>query len=143
MDPNPLAETLLAQAAEAAARARRPESTYRFQFHAGFTFRDATAIVPYLPTSASPIATPRLTSRPGQAACTVTTSSTTGPQPGDRQRRRLRGLVRPCTTAGLGQVLDIVPNHMGIGQRERLVEQRAGKRPGLSHEFFDIDWYAS
>ena len=25
-----------------------PESTYRLQFHAGFTFRDACAIVPYL-----------------------------------------------------------------------------------------------
>src|SRR5688500_19831391 len=25
-----------------------PESTYRLQFHAGFTFRDATAIVDYL-----------------------------------------------------------------------------------------------
>ena len=25
-----------------------PESTYRLQFHAGFTFRDALAIVPYL-----------------------------------------------------------------------------------------------
>ena len=48
MDPNPLVETLLAQAAEAAARARRPEATYRLQLHAGFTFRDATAIVPYL-----------------------------------------------------------------------------------------------
>ena len=26
----------------------RPESTYRLQFHAGFTFRDAEAIVGYL-----------------------------------------------------------------------------------------------
>ena len=25
-----------------------PQATYRLQFHAGFTFRDATAIVPYL-----------------------------------------------------------------------------------------------
>ena len=25
-----------------------PESTYRLQFHAGFTFRDAATIVPYL-----------------------------------------------------------------------------------------------
>src|SRR2546423_14049365 len=27
---------------------RGPESTYRVQFHAGFKFRDATALVPYL-----------------------------------------------------------------------------------------------
>ena len=29
-------------------RRRLPEATYRLQFHAGFTFRDAIAIVPYL-----------------------------------------------------------------------------------------------
>ena len=28
--------------------ARIPGSTYRLQFHAGFTFRDAAALVPYL-----------------------------------------------------------------------------------------------
>ena len=61
MDPNPLVETLLAQAAEAAARARLPESTYRLQFHAGFTFRDATAIVPYLRDLGITHATPRPT----------------------------------------------------------------------------------
>jgi len=45
------------------------ESTYRLQFHAGFTFRDATAIVPYL--SALGIthvyASPYLKARPGSA----------------------------------------------------------------------------
>ena len=67
MDPNPLVETLLAQAAEAAARARRPESTYRLQFHAGFTFRDATAIVPYLRDLGIThvYASPYLKARPG------------------------------------------------------------------------------
>ena len=29
-------------------RPRFPESTYRLQFHAGFTFRHATKIIPYL-----------------------------------------------------------------------------------------------
>ena len=67
MDPNPLVETLLAQAAEAAARARLPESTYRLQFHAGFTFRDATAIVPYLRDLGIThcYASPYLKARPG------------------------------------------------------------------------------
>ena len=49
MDLTPLIETLTAKAIEAATSALRPpESTYRLQFHAGFTFRDALSIVPYL-----------------------------------------------------------------------------------------------
>ena len=35
-------------AARIRSRPAFPESTYRMQFHAGFTFRDAAAIVPYL-----------------------------------------------------------------------------------------------
>ena len=67
MDPNSLAEDLLAHAAEAAARARRPESTYRLQLHAGFTFRDATAITPYLRDLGitHAYASPYLKARPG------------------------------------------------------------------------------
>ena len=61
MDPTAIAETLLARAAESAARARLPESTYRLQLHAGFTFRDATAIVPYLRDLGITHATPRRT----------------------------------------------------------------------------------
>ena len=41
-------ELILEAARQAAARNRPPESTYRLQFHAGFTFRDAIAILPYL-----------------------------------------------------------------------------------------------
>src|SRR5881398_1365371 len=68
MDPIQLAETLLAQAAEAvAARARFPESTYRLQFHAGFTFRDALGLVPYLRDLGIShcYASPYLKARPG------------------------------------------------------------------------------
>src|SRR5580704_18568858 len=39
-----LTATILARAAEQPP----PESTYRLQFHAGFTFRDAIGIAPYL-----------------------------------------------------------------------------------------------
>src|SRR3954453_14762863 len=46
--PDPL-DTLLARATiRASANPPLPESTYRIQFHAGFTFADATAIIPYL-----------------------------------------------------------------------------------------------
>ena len=39
---------LAAVARDIAATRRFPKSTYRLQFHAGFTFRDALHIVPYL-----------------------------------------------------------------------------------------------
>jgi maltooligosyltrehalose synthase len=39
---------LEAVAKDIAATRRFPESTYRLQFHAGFTFRDALHLVPYL-----------------------------------------------------------------------------------------------
>src|ERR1700679_3399889 len=48
MNPTEICERLVSEAISAAARRPLPESTYRLQFHAGFTFRDALAIVPYL-----------------------------------------------------------------------------------------------
>ena len=44
--------------------------------------------------------------------------------------------------AGLGQVLDIVPNHMAIVGGEPLVVGRAGERPGrpATPAYFDVDW---
>jgi maltooligosyltrehalose synthase len=42
----------------------------------------------------------------------------------------------------MGQMLDIVPNHMGVlERRQRLVAGRAGERPRLAAcRDFDIDW---
>ena len=43
-----LDQRVLQVVTEAAASRRPPRATYRMQFHAGFTFRDATKLVPYL-----------------------------------------------------------------------------------------------
>src|SRR5438445_9089106 len=61
-------ETLLEQTAHAvAARQSLPESTYRLQFCAEFTFRDAARIVPYLAELGIThcYASPYLKARPG------------------------------------------------------------------------------
>src|SRR5688572_24385865 len=52
---------------EVAARRRLPEATYRVQMHAGFTFRDAAALVPYLHELGVThcYASPYLKARPG------------------------------------------------------------------------------
>src|SRR4051812_18599224 len=50
-----------------AARQRLPEATYRWQFHAGFTFRDAAGLAPYLRDLGIThcYASPYLKARPG------------------------------------------------------------------------------
>ena len=70
MDLTEIIETLRARALEAAAaRKRLPESTYRLQFHRGFTFRNALAIVPYLRELGIThcYASPYLKARPGSS----------------------------------------------------------------------------
>src|SRR5262249_35705081 len=65
--PTRLVESLLSKPARAPASRRFPEATYRLQFHAGFTFRDAAALVPYLhDLGVSDLyASPYLQARPG------------------------------------------------------------------------------
>src|SRR3954454_9107855 len=66
---DPAIDQLLARTLEdLAARPRRlPEATYRLQFHAGFTFRDAAALAPYLRDLGVThcYASPYLQARPG------------------------------------------------------------------------------
>ena len=134
MDPNAIAETLLARAAEEAGRARLPESTYRLQLHAGFTFRDATAIVPYLRDLGitHAYASPYLKARPGSThGYDIVDHGCLNPEIGTDED--FEAWVAALRQAGMGQILDIVPNHMGVGTNENaLVERRAGERPGLA-----------
>ena len=112
---------------------RGPVSTYRLQLQPDFTFDDAAEQVDYLAALGVShlYLSPVLQARPGRR--TATTSSTT---PGHRGGRRRRG-VRParrrrCRAAGLGVVVDVVPNHMttpdaGLAQRAAVVA--AARRP--------------
>ena len=85
MNPSEIAQRLLSEATAAATSRPRPESTYRLQFHAGFTFRDALAIVPYLHALGIThcYASPYLKARPGQHAWLRYHRSRLA-QPGDR-----------------------------------------------------------
>jgi len=62
-----------------------PESTYRLQFHAGFTFRDALEIVPYLHDLGIThcYASPLLQARPGSThGYDITSHQTFNPELG-------------------------------------------------------------
>ncbi|HEX5431854.1 MAG TPA: malto-oligosyltrehalose synthase, partial [Bryobacteraceae bacterium] len=122
-----------------------PRSTYRLQFHADFDFDAASAIVDYLRDLgiSHVYCSPYLQAAP---------HSTHGYDTVDYHRvnRELGGeagrsrFLRKLRESGLGQVLDIVPNHMAIAGRENAwwwdtLENGTSSRYA---PYFDIDWNA-
>jgi (1->4)-alpha-D-glucan 1-alpha-D-glucosylmutase len=121
---------------------RIPSSTYRLQLHKDFTFDDAANIAEYLRALGISHAycSPYLQAAPG---------STHGYDVVDHQKvnEELGGLAghsRFCAKlkeVGLGQVLDVVPNHMSLGKENRfwwdVLENGTSSRYA---SFFDIDW---
>lgn len=124
-------------------RRRTPRATYRLQFHKGFTLRDALALTPYLAElGVSHIyASPLLKARPGSThGYDVCNPGELNPELGSEAD--LAELVRALKEKGMGLVLDIVPNHMGIGGRENPWWWDALKHGQKSWHagHFDIDW---
>jgi (1->4)-alpha-D-glucan 1-alpha-D-glucosylmutase len=124
-------------------RSVRPVSTYRLQFNSGFGFQDARQLVGYLHALgvSHVYASPVLKARPGSShGYDITDHNQLNPEVGSYED--LQELVRELKNYGMGQVLDIVPNHMGIGLgdnpwwRDVLANGRASEFA----EFFDIDW---
>ena len=121
----------------------RPRATYRLQFHKGFRFADATAIVPYLAgLGVSHLyASPFLKARPGSMhGYDITDHAALNPELGDEDDfATLRETLAGC---GIGLILDFVPNHMGIGGSDNpywLDVLEWG--PQSEHAgWFDIDW---
>jgi (1->4)-alpha-D-glucan 1-alpha-D-glucosylmutase len=129
-----------------AARRCFPESTYRLQFHAGFTFRDALAIVPYLHALGIThcYASPFLQARPGSThGYDITNYQALNPEIGTEAD--YEALCQALQAHGMGQVLDIVPNHMGVTADHnawwRDVLENGPSSP--YNGFFDIAWDAS
>lgn len=94
---------------------RIPRATYRVQLNAGFTFRDLTAIVPYL--SALGIShvycSPYFRARAGSThGYDVVDHNSFNPEIGTRED--FERLVAELRAYGMGHILDIVPNHVGI-----------------------------
>ncbi len=95
---------------------RVPRATYRLQFHAGFTFADAEAALPAIAgLGVSHVyASPIQLARPGSThGYDVADPARINPELGGEE-----GFLRFCEALqrhGLGLIVDIVPNHMGIG----------------------------
>ena len=121
-----------------------PRATLRLQFHRGFTFADAEALVPWMERLgishlyASPIAA----ARPGsQHGYDVIDATVVNPELGGETG--LRALSSTLRKAGLGMILDIVPNHMAADPANAwwadVLRHGAASRHA---RWFDIDWQA-
>lgn len=92
-----------------------PVSTYRIQFHKGFTFKDAERLVPYLADLGvgSLYASPIFEAVPGSMhGYDVVNPLRINPEIGTL--RGLKRLVAKLDQHGIGWVQDIVPNHMAF-----------------------------
>ena len=121
-----------------------PRATLRLQFHKGFTFADAEALVPYFARLgvshlyASPIAV----ARPGSLhGYDVIDPTQVNPELGGEAA--LRSLAARLAAAGLGLIVDIVPNHMAADTANAWwADVLRHGRASRYARFFDIDWTA-
>jgi (1->4)-alpha-D-glucan 1-alpha-D-glucosylmutase len=120
-----------------------PRATYRLQFHKGFGFADAAALAPYLTRLgiSHVYASPYLKARPGSAhGYDIVDHRQLNPELGDE--RAFRAMVAAFRDNGIGQILDFVPNHMGVGGADNLWWQDVLEwGPDSDYAgWFDIDW---
>ena len=126
---------------------RTPLSTYRLQIRPSFTLFDAAALVPYLKDLGADwvYLSPILTAEPGSDhGYDVTDPSAVDPDRGGADG--LAALSHAAHAAGMGVLVDIVPNHMGVATPSRnawwwslLKEGRSSRYAGA----FDVDWDAA
>ncbi|MGE0384494.1 MAG: malto-oligosyltrehalose synthase [Gammaproteobacteria bacterium] len=120
-----------------------PRATYRIQFNRDFRFNDATAIVPYLAQlGISHIyASPYLKARPGSShGYDIVDHGAINPEIGSEAD--YARFVATLREHAMGQILDIVPNHMGVmGADNAWWLDVLENGPASAHAgYFDIDW---
>jgi len=125
------------------ARRTAPSSTYRLQLHAEFTFDDAAKAAEYLRALgvSHVYSSPYLQAAPGSkhGYDVVDPTRVNEELGGEEGHRRF---CERLDELALGQVLDIVPNHMAIGPDNRywwdVLENGQSSRYAA---WFDIDWH--
>ena len=125
--------------------ARIPLATYRLQFNPTFTFADATRLVPYLHALgiSDCYASPYFKAVPGSPhGYDVVDHAALNPELGSQTD--YTAFVQALDQHAMGQLLDIVPNHMGIAGSANsfwldVLENGPSSRYAA---FFDIAWDA-
>ncbi|MGA2536198.1 MAG: malto-oligosyltrehalose synthase [Terracidiphilus sp.] len=120
-------------------------STYRLQLHSGFTFEDASSVAEYLKNLGVShlYCSPYLQAAPGSKHGYDVVDP-------ERPNEELGGELglsqfsRRLSELGLGQVLDIVPNHMAVGPDNRYWWDVLENGPSSRFsDWFDIEWHSS
>ena len=124
-------------------RPRIPVATYRLQFNRDFRFDDARDLVSYLHRLgiSDLYASPCFKARPGSLhGYDILDPNCLNPELGSEAD--YAALAAELQRHGLGQLLDVVPNHMCIESRENLWWMDLLENgPSARHAgFFDIDW---
>ena len=120
-----------------------PRATYRLQLHEAFDFDAATAIVPYLAALgiSHVYASPILAAHPGSRhGYDIVDHERLNPELGG-----LEGFARLSAALkahGLRLILDIVPNHMGVGGADNAIwlDMLEWGREADHAGWFDVDW---
>ncbi|MBI4204777.1 MAG: malto-oligosyltrehalose synthase [Betaproteobacteria bacterium] len=147
-----LVETLSAERGSAPAPAellpprfetRIPDATYRLQFNRAFTFAQAAELVPYLHALGVShcYASPYFSARPGSMhGYDIVDHNAFNPEiggPEDFER-----FVQALRSHGMGQILDMVPNHMGVMGSDNAwwLDVLENGPASAFAAYFDIDW---
>jgi malto-oligosyltrehalose synthase len=124
-------------------RSQIPRATYRLQLNRDFTFAQATAIVPYL--SGLGIShcyiSPCLKARPGSLhGYDIVDHNSFNPEIGTAEE--FDRFVAVLHEHGMGLILDIVPNHMGVMGSDNTwwLDVLENGEASIYASFFDIDW---
>jgi len=126
------------------ARSHIPLATYRLQLNRDFTFTQATTIVPYL--SALGIShcyvSPCLKARAGSMhGYDIVDHNSLNPEIGSPED--FNRFVTTLHEHGMGLILDIVPNHMGVMGSDNAwwLDVLENGESSVYAGFFDIDWH--
>jgi (1->4)-alpha-D-glucan 1-alpha-D-glucosylmutase len=142
-DSHPAVDAILDAVIRRLAERRLPEATYRLQVNHTFTFRDAENLVDYLASLgiSDCYLSPCVKARAGTMhGYDIVDHNTLNPEIGSEAD--YDALAQKLRTHGMGQILDLVPNHMGVASDDNawwmdVLENGPGS-PYAS--FFDIDW---
>lgn len=120
-----------------------PRATYRVQLHQGFGFVELERLLPYLAALgiSHVYCSPYMKARSGSDhGYDVVDHNALNPELGDSED--FERLCAALAALGMGQILDMVPNHMAITGHEHdwWLDVLANGPASRYADFFDIDW---
>ncbi|WP_158044436.1 malto-oligosyltrehalose synthase [Skermanella pratensis] len=120
-----------------------PRATYRLQFNKDFQFDDASALTGYMARLGIShlYASPYMKARPGSThGYDIVDHNAINPELGGEEG--FKRLIAALKQAGLGQIVDFVPNHMGVGGADNAwwLNILEWGQDSAYAGYLDIDW---